>query len=339
MFTRDIGIDLGTANTLMCIKGKGIVMREPSVVAYDVRNDAVRAVGTEAKEMIGRTPGSIVAVRPLKDGVIADFDVTAAMLKRFIRQALKGSFFSRVRVVICTPSGVTEVESRAVYDAAKLAGATEVDLIEEPMAAAVGAGLPVSEATGNMIVDIGGGTSEVAVISLGDIVTAQSVKIAGDNLDEAIINFVRKKHNLLIGERTAEQIKIEIGSALPYENEKSIEIKGRNLVDGLPKNVIISSAEVRDAITEPIMKIIDAIKLTLEKTPPELAADIIDTGITLTGGGSLLRGFSQLIADEVGMPVTVAANPLDCVVLGTAKRLEADSGFGNYTFKRGNRYK
>ena len=237
MFTRDIGIDLGTANTLMFIKGKGIVMREPSVVAYDVRNDAVRAVGTEAKEMIGRTPGSIVAVRPLKDGVIADFDVTAAMLKRFIRQALKGSFFSRVRVVICTPAGVTEVESRAVYDAAKLAGATEVDLIEEPMAAAVGAGLPVTDATGNMVVDIGGGTSEVAVISLGDIVTAQSIRTAGDNFDAAIINFIRKKHNLLIGERTAEQIKIEIGSALPYENETSIEIKGRNLVDGLPKNV------------------------------------------------------------------------------------------------------
>ncbi len=339
MFTRDIGIDLGTANTLMFIKGKGIVMREPSVVAYDVRNDAVRAVGTEAKEMIGRTPGSIVAVRPLKDGVIADFDVTAAMLKRFIRQALKGSFFSRVRVVICTPAGVTEVESRAVYDAAKLAGATEVDLIEEPMAAAVGAGLPVMEATGNMVVDIGGGTSEVAVISLGDIVTAQSIRTAGDNLDADIINYIRKKHNLLIGERTAEQIKIEIGSALPYKEEKSIEIRGRNLVDGLPKNVTVSAAEVRDAITESLMKIVDAIRLTLEKTPPELAADIIDTGITLTGGGALLRGFSQLVADEIGMPVTVAANPLDCVVLGTAKRLELGGGLDNYTFKRGNRYR
>ena len=339
MFTRDIGIDLGTANTLMCIKGKGIVMREPSVVAYDVRNDAVRAVGTEAKEMIGRTPGSIVAVRPLKDGVIADFDVTAAMLKRFIRQALKGSFFSRVRVVICTPAGVTEVESRAVYDAAKLAGATEVDLIEEPMAAAIGAGLPVTDATGNMVVDIGGGTSEVAVISLGDIVTAQSIRTAGDDLDAAIINFIRKKHNLLIGERTAEQIKIEIGSALPFEGERSIEIKGRNLVDGLPKNVMVSAEEVREAITEPVMRIIDAIKLTLEKTPPELAADIIDTGVTLTGGGALLRGLSQLIADEIGMPVTVAANPLDCVVLGTAKRLEAESEFENYTFKRGKRYR
>ncbi len=339
MFTRDIGIDLGTANTLVCVKGKGIIMREPSVVAYDVRNDAVRAVGTEAKEMIGRTPGSIIAVRPLKDGVIADFDVTAAMLKRFIKTALKGYMFSRVRVVICIPAGVTEVESRAVYDAVKLAGATEVDLVEEPMAAAVGAGLPVEDATGNMVVDIGGGTSEVAVISLGDIVTAQSVRVAGDDLDEAIINYIRKKHNLLIGERTAEKIKIDIGSALPYENEQSIEIKGRNLVDGLPKNVIISSAEVREALSDPVSQIIDAIRTTLERTPPELAADIVDRGITLTGGGALLRGFSQLVADEMGIPVTVAANPLDCVVLGTAKRLEAGSGFDTYTFKRGKRFR
>ena len=339
LFTRDVGIDLGTANTLVSVKGRGIIMREPSVVAYDVRNDAVRAVGTEAKEMIGRTPGSIVAVRPLKDGVIADFDVTAAMLKRFIKQALKGSLISRVRVVICITAGVTEVESRAVYDAVKLAGATEVDLIEEPMATAVGAGLPVSDATGNMVVDIGGGTSEVAVISLGDIVTAQSVRTAGDDFDEAIIAYIRKKHNLLIGERTAEQIKIDLGSALPYENESSVEIKGRNLVDGLPKNVIISSEEVREAIMDPLMQIVDAIRLTLEKTPPELAADIIDRGITLTGGGALLRGFSQLIADEIGIPVTVAKNPLDCVVLGTLKRLDDDEGFGNYTFRRGKRYR
>lgn len=339
MFTRDIGIDLGTANTLMCIKGKGIVMREPSVVAYDVRNDAVRAVGTEAKEMIGRTPGSIVAVRPLKDGVIADFDVTAAMLKRFIKQALKGSVFSRVRVVICIPAGVTEVENRAVYDAVKQAGATEVILVEEPMAAAVGAGLPVIDATGNMVVDIGGGTSEVAVISLGDIVTAQSIRTAGDNFDESIINYVRKKHNLLIGERTAEQIKIDLGSALPYEGESSLEIRGRNLVDGLPKNVIISSAEVREAMYDSVTEIIDAIRSTLEKTPPELSADIIDSGITLTGGGALLRGLSQRIADEIGMPVKVAANPLDCVVLGTAKCLESDKGFTNYTFRREKRYR
>ena len=339
MFTRDIGVDLGTANTLVCLKGKGIIMREPSVVAYDIRNDAVRAVGTEAKEMIGRTPGSIVAVRPLKDGVIADFDVTAAMLKRFISEALKGSLFSRVRMVICVPAGVTEVESRAVYDAAKQAGAVDVDLVEEPMAAAVGAGLPVSEAAGNMIVDIGGGTSEVAVISLGDIVTAQSIRIAGDDLDEAIINYIRRKHNLLIGERTAEQIKIEIGSAKPYENETSVEVKGRNQVDGLPKNVIITSEEVRAAMADPISQIIDTIRLTLEKTPPELSADIMDKGITLTGGGALLRGLAELIAEETGMPVTIAANPLDCVVLGTAKRLEADSGFDNYVFRRGKRFR
>ena len=339
MFTRDIGVDLGTANTLVCLKGKGIIMREPSVVAYDVRNDAVRAVGKEAKEMIGRTPGSIVAVRPLKDGVIADFDVTAAMLKRFVSVALKGSFFSRVRMVICIPSGVTEVESRAVVDAAKMAGASEIDLVEEPMAAAVGAGLPVGDATGNMIVDVGGGTSEVAVISLGDIVTAQSIRVAGDDFDEAIINYIRRKHNLIIGNRTAEQIKIEIGSAKPYENEGSVEIKGRNQVDGLPANVVITSAEVRKAILDPINQIIDTIRVTLEKTPPELSADIIDRGITFTGGGALLRGFAELIAEETGIPVTVAQNPLDCVVLGTAKRLENDSGFENYVFRRGKRYR
>lgn len=339
MFTRDIGVDLGTANTLVCVKGKGIIMREPSVVAYDMRNDAVRAVGQEAKEMIGRTPGSIVAVRPLKDGVIADFDVTAAMLKRFIRQALKGSFFSRVRMVICIPTGITEVESRAVYDAARQAGATDIDLLEEPMAAAVGAGLAVSDAAGCMVVDIGGGTSEVAVISLGDIVTSQSLRVGGDDLDDAIIAFIRKKHNLLIGERTAEQIKIAIGSAKPYEDEKSIEIKGRNLIDGLPKNIFISSSEVREAMADPIAQIIDTIRTTLEKTPPELSADIIDTGITLTGGGALLRGLAELIAEETEIPVTVAANPLDCVVLGTAKRLEDDKSFSNYTFRRGKRFR
>ncbi len=339
MFTRDIGVDLGTANTLVCVKGKGIIMREPSVVAYDVKNDAVRAVGTEAKEMIGRTPGSIVAVRPLKDGVIADFDVTAAMLKRFVSEALRGSLFSRVRMVICIPVGITEVESRAVYDAAKQAGATDIDLIEEPMAAAVGAGLPIWDASGSMVVDIGGGTSEVAVISLGDIVTAQSVRVAGNAFDEAIINYIRKKHNLLIGERTAEQIKIEIGSAKPYENEGEIEVKGRNIVDGLPKNVTVTSKDVRDAILDPVSQIIDAIRITLEKTPPELSADIIDTGITLTGGSAQLRGFAELIAEETGIPVTVALNPLDCVVLGTAKRLEAGGGFQNYVFRRGRRFR
>ena len=339
MFTRDIGVDLGTSTTLVCVKGKGIIMREPSVVAYDVRNDAVRAVGTEAKNMIGRTPGSIVAVRPLRDGVIADYDVTAAMLKRFISQALKGSFFSRVRMVLCIPAGITEVESRAVYDAAKQAGASEIDLLEEPMAAAVGAGLPVWDAAGNMVADIGGGTTDVAVISLGDIVTSQSLRIAGDGLDQAIINYVKRKHNLLIGERTAEQIKIEIGSALPYDDEKTIEIRGRNIVDGLPKNVNISSAEVRDAMADVIRQIVDTIRMTLEKTPPELSADIIDRGITLTGGTAQLRGLAACIAKETGMPVRIAENPVDCVVLGTQKRLDASNGFENYVFRHGKRFR
>lgn len=321
-FSKDIGIDLGTANTLVYIKGKGIVMREPSVVAVDVRTDTVLAVGSQAKEMIGRTPGSIVAVRPLKDGVIADFDITATMLKYFIKKAVHTNLFSRPRVVICIPSGVTEVERRAVEDAAKQAGGGDVDLIEEPMAAAIGAGLPVAEATGSMIVDIGGGTSEVAVISLGDIVTSVSVRVAGDRFDEAIVSYVKKKYNLLIGERTAEEIKINIGSAFPYEDEESISIKGRNLVDGLPKNVVISAAEVREALADPLSNIIDAIKSTLEKTPPELSADIIDHGIMLTGGGALLRGFDKLVAQETGMPVHIAERPLDCVVDGTGKRLD-----------------
>ncbi len=338
MFTTDIGVDLGTSSTLVCVKGKGIIMREPSVVAYDVRNDAVRAVGTEAKEMIGRTPGSILAVRPLRDGVIADFDVTAAMLKRFIARALKGSFFSRVRMVLCIPAGITEVESRAVYDAAKQAGASEIDLLEEPMAAAVGAGLPIWEAAGNMVADIGGRTTDVAVISLGDIVTSQSLRIAGDGLDQAIINYIKKKHNLLIGERTAEQIKIEIGSALPYSDEKTIEIRGRGL-DGLPKNANISSEEVREAMKEVVSQIVETIRLTLEKTPPELAADIIDRGITLTGGTALLRGLPQLIANKTGMPVRVADSPIDCVVLGTQKRLEEKNGFENYVFRHGKRFR
>lgn len=321
-FSKDIGIDLGTANTLVYIKGKGIVMREPSVVAVDVRTDTVLAVGSQAKEMIGRTPGSIVAVRPLKDGVIADFDITATMLKYFIKKAVHTNLFSRPRVVICIPSGVTEVERRAVEDAAKQAGGGDVDLIEEPMAAAIGAGLPVAEATGSMIVDIGGGTSEVAVISLGDIVTSVSVRVAGDRFDDAIVSYVKKKYNLLIGERTAEEIKINIGSAFPYEDEQSISIKGRNLVDGLPKNVVISAAEVREALADPLASIIDAIKSTLEKTPPELSADIIDHGIMLTGGGALLRGFDKLVAQETGMPVHIAERPLDCVVDGTGKRLD-----------------
>ena len=274
--------------------------------------------------MIGRTPGSIVAVRPLKDGVIADFDITATMLKHFIRKVVRSTMFSKPHIVVCIPSGVTEVERRAVEDAARQAGASQVELIEEPMAAAIGAGLPVAEPTGSMVVDIGGGTAEVAVISLGDIVTSCSVRVAGDKFDESIISYVKKKYNLLIGERTAEQIKIAIGSAYPTEdnNGTSVEIKGRNLVDGLPKNVTITAEEVREALSDPLATIVEAIKSTLEKTPPELSADIIDHGIMLTGGGALLRGLDQLVERETGMPVHVADSPLDCVVDGTGKRLE-----------------
>ena len=333
LFSKDIGIDLGTANTLVFMKGKGIVMREPSVVAVDVRTDTVLAVGAAAKEMIGRTPGSIVAVRPLKDGVIADFDITATMLKHFIRQTVKPSIFSKPKVIVCIPSGVTDVERRAVEDTARQAGAGDVKLIEEPMAAAIGAGLPVFEPTGSLVVDIGGGTSEVAMISLGDIVTACSVRVAGDKFDESIIQYVKKKYNLLIGERTAEEIKIKIGSAYPYEGEGDMQIKGRNLVDGLPKNVVISAAEVRDALADPLSVIVEAIRSTLEKTTPELSADIIDHGIMLTGGGALLRGLDFLVAQETNMPVHVAERPLDCVAEGTGKRLEMNID-GNFFMKK-----
>ncbi|MBQ1234544.1 MAG: rod shape-determining protein [Oscillospiraceae bacterium] len=320
--SRDIGIDLGTANTLVYMKGKGIIMREPSVVAVDKRTETVRFVGAEAKEVIGRTPGSIVAIRPLKDGVIADFDVTASMLRIFIRKAFGGKMFRRPRVVICIPSGVTPVERRAVKEAALNAGAKHVSVIEEPMAAAIGVGLPVAEATGSMVVDIGGGTSEVAVISLGGIVSAKSVRVGGDEFDNAIIAYIKRKYNLLIGERTAEQIKMQIGSATPYEGEESMEIKGRDLADGLPKNAVVTPAEIREALLLPLYEIIDAIKVTLEKTPPELAADIIDFGIMLTGGGALLKGLDRLINAETGIPVHVAEKPLDCVAEGTGKVLE-----------------
>ena len=325
MFSKDIGIDLGTANTLVYMRGKGIIIREPSVVAVDVKMDRVRYVGQEAKEVIGRTPGSIVAVRPLKDGVIADFDMTTSMLQEFIRKALKGRAFagSRVRVIICIPSGVTAVERRAVKEATQNAGAKRVSIIEEPMAAAIGAGLPVAEPTGSMIVDIGGGTSEVAVISLGGIVTSRSVRVAGDEFDSSIINYIKKKYNLLIGERTAENIKIAIGSAYPYaDNEPSMDIKGRNLLNGLPENITVTSEEIREALSEPLSHVIEAIKVTLEKTPPELAADIIDQGIMLAGGGALLKGLDLLIHAETGMPVKVAERPLDCVADGTGKVLE-----------------
>lgn len=323
MFSKDIGIDLGTANTLVYMRGKGIIIREPSVVALDVKQDRVRYVGQEAKDVIGRTPGSIVAVRPLKDGVIADFDMTTSMLQEFIKKALKGKLFTRPRVIICIPSGVTAVERRAVKEAAQNAGAKRVSIIEEPMAAAIGAGLPVAEPTGSMIVDIGGGTSEVAVISLGGIVTSRSVRVAGDEFDSAIMSYIKKKYNLLIGERTAENIKIGIGSAYQVEeNEPVMDIKGRNLLNGLPENITITTAEIREALSEPLSHVIEAIKVTLERTPPELAADIIDTGIMLAGGGALLRGLDMLIQSETRMPVKVAERPLDCVADGTGVVLE-----------------
>ena len=321
-FSKDIGIDLGTANTLVCLKGKGIILREPSVVAVDTRTDEVLAVGARAKEMIGRTPGSIVAVRPLKDGVIADYMVTAKMLQHFIKSSVKPGFLSRQRVVICLPTGVTEVERKAVEDAAYQAGARPpVNLIEEPMAAAIGAEMPVDEPTGSLVVDIGGGTSEVAVISLGDIVTSCSVRVAGDKFDEAIQSYIKKKYNLLIGERTAEEIKIKIGSAFPCDTEESIVTKGRNLVDGLPKDITVTADEIRSALNDPLSVIVDAVRTTLEKTPPELSADVIDRGIVLTGGGALLRGIDMLIMQQTGMPVRIAPNPLDCVVNGAGKRL------------------
>lgn len=322
MFKKDIGIDLGTANTLVFAKGKGIIIREPSVVAVDSKTEAVRYVGQEAKNIIGRTPGSIRAVRPLKDGVIADFDMTTAMLQEFIRKAIGKNPLVKARVIICIPSGVTAVERRAVKEAAESAGAKRVSIVEEPMAAAIGAGLPVDEPTGSMIVDIGGGTSEVAVISLCGVVTSRSVRMAGDEFDLSIINFIKRKYNLLIGERTAEKIKIEIGSAYPTDEDTYMEIKGRNLLTGLPENITISSEEIREALSEPLSHIIEAIKVTLERTPPELSADIIDSGITLAGGGAQLRGLDCLITEETGIPVHIAENPLDCVVDGTGKLLE-----------------
>ena len=322
MFSKDIGIDLGTANTLIFMKGKGIIMREPSVVAVDTRNDTVRYVGQDAKEVIGRTPGSIVAVRPLKDGVIADFGITASMLQIFIRKVCNNSVLARPRIIICIPSGVTEVERRAVREAAFKAGAKHVSIIEEPMAAAIGAGLPVAEATGSMVVDIGGGTSEVAVISLGGIVASRSVRVGGDELDNSIIQYIKRKYNLLIGERTAEDIKINIGSAFPLEEEATMDIKGRDLMDGLPKNIQVTSEEIREALADPLSMVLDAIRTTLEKTPPELSADIIDHGITLTGGGALLRGLDRLIEKETGMPVHIAESPLDCVAMGTGRVLD-----------------
>ncbi|MCL2337929.1 MAG: rod shape-determining protein [Firmicutes bacterium] len=323
IFSKDMGIDLGTANSLVYVKGRGIVLREPSVVAIQRDNDHVLAVGEEAKQMIGRTPGNIVAIRPMKDGVIADFDVTQSMIRYFINKALrKGSFLIRPRVVVSVPSGVTAVEERAVREAALQAGAREAYLIEEPMAASIGAGLPVHEPTGNMIVDIGGGTTEVAVISLGGIVNSRSIRIAGDEMDEAIIQHVKKAYNLMIGERTAEEIKIEIGTAYPLEEVETYEIRGRDLISGLPKTIEITSEEIHKALFEPVSSILEAIKNTLEITPPELAADIMDRGIVMAGGGSLLRSLDRLVSEQTGMPVHMAEAPLLAVAYGTGRVLE-----------------
>ena len=321
-FSRDMGIDLGTANTLVYVKGKGIIIREPSVVALKEKDKKILAVGNEAKNMIGRTPGNIKAVRPMKDGVIADFDVTETMLRHFIRKAHKRNKLVRPRIIICVPSGVTEVEKRAVIDAALQAGARSAFLIEEPMAAAIGAGLPIHEPTGNMIVDIGGGTTEVAVISLGGIVTSSSIRIGGDEMDEAISQYIKKKYKLMVGERTAEQIKIDIGTATGDNGGLTKEIKGRDLVNGLPKTVTINSDEIKDALKEPVNNILDAVKRTLEKTPPELASDVMGRGIILTGGGALLHGIDELLIDITQMPVYLAEEPLDCVVNGTGNALE-----------------
>lgn len=320
--SRDMGIDLGTANTLVYVRGKGIVLNEPSVVAIQNDTKTVLSVGEDAKKMIGRTPGNIVAIRPMKDGVIADFDVTQSMLKYFIKKVYSRRTLIQPRVVVSVPSGVTEVEKRAVEEATLQAGAREAYLIEEPMAAAIGAGLPVEEPTGSMVVDIGGGTTEVAIISLGGIVTAKSIRIGGDELDEAIVQYIKREYNLMIGERTAEEVKVIIGSAFMKVEEAKMLVRGRDLVSGLPKTLEITSVEIMDALREPVSQIIEAIKYTLEKTPPELAADIMEMGIMLTGGGALLDGLDKLVIKETGMPVQIAGDPLDCVVMGTGKTIE-----------------
>ncbi len=325
LFSNDLAIDLGTANTLVYVKGRGIVCAEPSVVA--VQRDSrgmkkVLAVGREAKEMLGRTPGNIEAIRPIKDGVIADFEITEAMLRYFIRKVHNRKTLVRPRIIICVPLGITEVERRAVRESAECAGAREVYLIEEPMAAAIGAGLPITEATGNMIVDIGGGTTEVAVISLSGIVFSQSVRVAGDKMDESIIHYIKRKYNLLIGERTAEMVKIAIGNAYPSGEVKKLEIKGRDLVAGVPRVMEVNSDEIREAIAEPVNAIVEAVRIALERTPPELAADIVDKGIVLSGGGALLKNLDILLREETGLPVTISDDPLSAVVLGTGKALD-----------------
>lgn len=322
--TRDLGIDLGTANTLVYVKGKGVVVREPSVVALQTDTKNIVAVGNDAKNMIGRTPGNVVALRPMKDGVIADYETTAVMMKYYIKEAIKSkSFFSgKPYVMVCVPSGITAVEERAVVDATRQAGAREAYTIEEPFAAAIGANLPVWEPTGSMVVDIGGGTTEVAIISLGGIVTSESIRIAGDEMDDAIVNYIRKTYNLMIGERTSEAIKMEIGSAGNAEGIDNMEIRGRDLLTGLPKTIEITAKEIASALADTVEAIVDAVKMTLEKTPPELAADIMDRGIVLTGGGALLRNLDKVISEETKMPVLIAENPLDCVAIGTGQALD-----------------
>jgi rod shape-determining protein MreB len=322
LFSNDIGIDLGTANTLVYVRDRGIVLREPSVVAIQSGTNNILAVGEEAKRMLGRTPGTIQAIRPMKDGVIADFEITEAMLRYFIQKVHNRKTMVRPRVIIAVPSGITEVEKRAVKDSATHAGAREVYLIEEPMAAAIGVGLPVEEPAGNMIVDIGGGTTEVALISLAGIVLSRSVRVAGDEMDEAIIQYLKRAYNLMIGERTAEDIKIKIGSAYPLEQEMTMEVKGRDLVAGLPKTLTITSEEVREALQEPLSTIVESVRVTLERCPPELAADLVDRGVMLAGGGALIRGIDKLLAEETGLPVHVADDPLSAVAEGTGVVLQ-----------------
>ncbi|MBI3015362.1 MAG: rod shape-determining protein [Candidatus Tectomicrobia bacterium] len=322
LFSNDMAIDLGTANTLVYLRGKGIVLREPSVVAVHSETKQVLAVGTEAKKMLGRTPGSIQAIRPMKDGVIANFEVTEAMLKYFITKVHNRKTLVRPRIIVAVPSGITQVEKRAVRDSAESAGAREVYLIEEPMAAAIGVGLPVQEPSGNMILDIGGGTTEIAVISLSGIVYSRSVRVGGDMMDEQIAHYIKKRYNLLIGERTAEDVKIKIGSACPVNERTTMEIKGRDLVAGVPRTLIISDEEVRESLAEPIGTIVDTVKIALERTPPELASDIVDKGIVMAGGCSLLRGLDVLLREQTGLPVTVAEDPLSAVVLGTGRVLD-----------------
>ncbi len=319
---RDMAIDLGTANTLVYVRGRGIVLNEPSVVAMNTTTQTVVAVGARAKRMIGRTPGNMVAIRPLKDGVIADFETTERMLRYFIQEVHRHRRFAQPRIVVCVPSGITGVEQRAVKDTAYAAGARKVYIVEEPMAAAIGSDMPVHEPTGNMIVDIGGGTTEVAVISMGGVVTSQSIRTGGDELDQAIMAHVKKQYSLLLGERTAEEIKMAIGSAWPREDEASAEIRGRDLVSGLPKTIVVSAEEIREAVDEPVTAIIDAVKGTLDKCPPELAGDIMDRGIMLAGGGALLRGMDERLRQETGMPVSLADNPLHAVALGAGRCVE-----------------